>query len=139
MRPITAVPQIRIRLSRGRGNLPVNRGARPSPRSNYNNIFGSAIRTGSAAGTPCRRTAVAQVARAARASMPSTASWSEHHLRGFAFVHAALRHLHLKYSVDDAGRDRGCPRVRPILQQRTGRDEALALPVGTECKGFRGC
>ena len=51
------------------------------------------------------------------------------HLRGFAFVDAALRHLQLKYSVDDDGRARIPPKGRLLIvaNHPSGALDALAL------------
>ncbi len=52
------------------------------------------------------------------------------HLRGFAFLDAALRHVQLKYSVDDAGGQRRIPaqgRLLIIANHPSGALDALAL------------
>jgi putative hemolysin len=119
-----------IRLSRGRRNLPVNRvdgtllviALQQRFQQRYPDWFRG--RRGRVVAPLLRG-----VARWSRFDAIDGFLAESGHLRGFAFVDAALRHLQLKYSVDGAGRDRIPHKGRLLIvaNHPSGALDALAL------------
>ena len=116
-------------LTHAAGRLPPNSAGQP-PCSDSNSTCSSVIPTGSAAAARAWCAPLLRgVARWSRFDTLDAFLAESGHLRGFAFLDAALRHLQLKYAVEEGERLRipATGRLLIVANHPSGALDALAL------------